>query len=48
VIGVDSDTDIAVIKIDAPNPLPTVKLGNSDGAQVGDWVLAIGRTLLAL
>jgi serine protease Do len=42
VIGVDKDTDIAVIKIDAPEPLPTVKLGNSDGAQVGDWVLAIG------
>jgi serine protease Do len=42
VIGVDPETDIAVIKIDAPQPLPTVKLGNSDGAQVGDWVLAIG------
>ena len=42
VIGVDPETDIAVIKIDAPEPLPTVKLGNSDGAQVGDWVLAIG------
>jgi serine protease Do len=42
VIGVDAETDIAVIKIDAPQPLPTVKLGNSDGAQVGDWVLAIG------
>ncbi len=42
VIGVDKDTDIAVIKIDAPQPLPTVKLGNSDGAQVGDWVLAVG------
>jgi serine protease Do len=42
VIGVDKETDIAVIKIDAPQPLPTVKLGNSDGAQVGDWVLAIG------
>jgi serine protease Do len=42
VIGVDKDTDLAVIKIDAPTPLPTVKLGNSDGAQVGDWVLAIG------
>ncbi len=42
VVGVDADTDIAVIKIDAPEPLPTVKLGNSDGAQVGDWVLAIG------
>ncbi|WP_047487636.1 trypsin-like peptidase domain-containing protein [Terriglobus sp. TAA 43] len=42
VIGVDKETDIAVIKIDVPGSLPTVKLGNSDGAQVGDWVLAIG------
>ncbi len=42
VIGTDKETDIAVIKIDAPQPLPTIKLGNSDGAQVGDWVLAIG------
>ncbi|HEY5380846.1 MAG TPA: trypsin-like peptidase domain-containing protein [Acidobacteriaceae bacterium] len=42
VIGVDPATDIAVIKIDTKTPLPTIKLGNSDGAQVGDWVLAIG------
>jgi len=42
VVGIDKDTDIAVIKIDTKTPLPTVKLGNSDGAQVGDWVLAIG------
>jgi serine protease Do len=42
VIGVDKETDLAVIKIDSPTPLPTVKLGNSEGAQVGDWVLAIG------
>lgn len=42
VVGVDKETDIAVIKIDAEKPLPTIKLGNSDGAQVGDWVLAIG------
>jgi len=42
VIGTDKDTDIAVIKIDTKEPLPAVKLGNSDGAQVGDWVLAIG------
>ncbi|HZY62113.1 MAG TPA: trypsin-like peptidase domain-containing protein [Edaphobacter sp.] len=42
VVGVDKETDIAVIKIDTDKPLPTVKLGNSDGAQVGDWVLAIG------
>ena len=42
VVGVDKDTDIAVIKIDTKEPLPVAKIGNSDGAQVGDWVLAIG------
>jgi serine protease Do len=42
VIGFDKSTDLAVIKIDASTPLPTVKLGNSDSAQVGDWVEAIG------
>jgi len=42
VIGVDKATDLAVIKIDTSTPLPTVKLGNSDQAQVGDWVEAIG------
>ena len=39
----DKETDIAVIKIQTDTPLPTVKLGNSDSAQVGDWVLAIGE-----
>ncbi len=42
VIGVDKATDLAVIKIDTNTPLPTVKLGNSDTANVGDWVEAIG------
>ncbi len=42
VIGVDKATDLAVIKIDVDRPLPTVKMGNSDQAQVGDWVIAIG------
>ena len=42
VIGTDKDTDIAVIKIDADHDLPVAKLGNSDGVQVGDWVLAFG------
>jgi len=42
VIGFDKATDLAVIKIDTSTPLPTVKLGNSDTAQVGDWVEAIG------
>ena len=42
VIGTDKATDLAVIKIDTNSPLPTVKMGNSDQAQVGDWVEAIG------
>jgi serine protease Do len=42
VVGTDKATDIAVLKINVDHPLPTVKLGNSDGAQIGDWVLAIG------
>src|SRR6202012_2086431 len=42
VIGVDKATDLAVVKIDVDHPLPTVKLGNSDSAQVGDWAIAIG------
>jgi len=42
VIGTDKATDLAVIKIDTNSALPTVKMGNSDQAQVGDWVEAIG------
>jgi serine protease Do len=42
VIGVDSETDVAVIKIEAPKDLPTVTLGDSNTVQVGDWVLAMG------
>src|SRR5438445_735786 len=42
VVGTDDETDLAVVKIEANKELPTAKLGNSDGVQVGDWVLAIG------
>ena len=42
VIGIDEETDVAVIKIDSAQNLPTVTLGDSNAAQVGDWVLAIG------
>ncbi len=41
-VGTDPSTDIAVVKIETKDTLPTIKLGNSSGAQVGDWVLAIG------
>jgi len=42
VVGYDRETDLAVVKIDAGRKLAVAKLGNSDAAQVGDWVLAIG------
>ncbi len=41
-IGSDRETDLAVIKIDAGRDLPFVRLGNSDAANAGDWVLALG------
>lgn len=42
IIGFDRETDIAVLKIETGRDLPVIKLGNSDAARVGDWVLAIG------
>jgi serine protease Do len=44
VIGTDKPSDLALIKVTASN-LPVASLGNSDGAQVGDVVLAIGNPL---
>jgi len=44
VIGKDSNTDLALIKVDATD-LPYVKMGNSDNVQVGEWVLAVGFPL---
>ncbi|HTR23352.1 MAG TPA: Do family serine endopeptidase [Terriglobales bacterium] len=41
-VGMDQETDLAVIKIDVDHALPAAKIGNSDSMQVGDWVLAIG------
>jgi serine protease Do len=44
VIGADSKTDVAVLKIDAGN-LPFISIGNSDSVQVGEIVLAIGSPM---
>jgi serine protease Do len=41
-VWTDPKTDIAVVKIDAPD-LVAAKLGNSDTTSVGDWVLALGQ-----
>ena len=43
IIGHDAKTDLALLKIDAPKPLPYVSWGKSDIEQVGDWVVAVGN-----
>ena len=45
VIGTDPKTDIALLKVEAEEPLPFVPFGDSDTARVGDWVLAVGNPL---
>ena len=44
IIGADSDSDVAVVKIDASD-LPYLELADSDALEVGEWVLAIGNPL---
>lgn len=43
IIGRDIKTDLALLKVDAPQKLPYVSFGDSDDIHVGDWVIAIGN-----
>ncbi len=43
IIGTDSRTDIALLKIETKEKLPYLKLGDSDKIRVGDWVMAVGN-----
>lgn len=45
VVGQDTLTDLAVIRIQPDEPLPTVKLGDSDRLKPGEWAIAIGNPL---
>ena len=42
-VGRDPKTDLAVLKIEAPNPLPVAALGDSDRLKIGQWAIAIGN-----
>ena len=42
-VGSDELTDVALIKVNAPTPLPVAAWGDSRAAEVGDWVLAAGN-----
>ncbi len=44
-VGTDPKTDIALLKVESPTPLPFVAFGDSDVMRVGDWVVAMGNPL---
>ena len=44
-VGSDPQTDVAVIKIDSPERLPSVRLGDSDAVRIGEWVAAVGNPM---
>jgi serine protease Do len=43
VIGTDPSTDLALIKLDVDGVLPYLEFADSDGVQIGEWVLAVGN-----
>jgi serine protease Do len=43
IIGRDSKTDLALLKVESKKPLPFVSFGDSDTQKVGDWIIAIGN-----
>lgn len=45
VVGVDEETDIAVVKLDGDGPFTPATLGTSDGVAVGDTAVAVGATV---
>ncbi len=45
IVGTDPNTDIALLKVEADNPLQFVPFGDSQGMRVGDWVMAMGNPL---
>ena len=45
VVGADPATDVALLKVDAGEPLPVAPLGDSSQVRVGEWVCAIGNPL---
>ena len=43
IVGGDPESDLGVLRIDTPEPLPFAKVGDTSKMEVGDWVLAIGN-----
>jgi serine protease Do len=43
IVGTDPATDIALLRVEAEDDLPTVAWGDSDALEIGEWVVAIGN-----
>lgn len=43
IVGIDANTDLAVLKIASDKPLPAMTFANSDHLRLGEWVLAVGN-----
>lgn len=43
IVGRDPDTDLALLKVRATHPLPSVQFGDSSKVRIGQWVLAVGN-----
>jgi serine protease Do len=43
IVGRDPKTDLALLRVKSPRPLPYVSFGDSDALKVGDWVIAVGN-----
>ena len=43
IVGADSDSDLAVLKIKSTKPLPAIEMGNSNDLMIGETVIAIGN-----
>jgi serine protease Do len=42
-VGSDEKTDLALLKVESPTPLPSARWGRSEKTRIGDWVIAIGN-----
>lgn len=43
IIGTDPNTDLALVKIESDDDLPTIPIGDSEALKIGEWVLAVGN-----
>ena len=43
IVGRDGRTDLALLRVESDQPLPTLRFADSDGTRVGDWVVAVGN-----